>query len=270
MNKTIWKMQTYGERLWTLARSIAHQAAVLSLDGKSLAVVAEETRTLAEKIYEATERALFEDESTPTSALRDAAVMLNLLALNAAVEAYRLGERGKATAVCADDIRNLAYQVTLLLDGNADERHLSPALMPKDRMTSIERNQAFIVLNIAGITVVEPLLNVKEVCMYIEHSDTHLKLRGMDIPLVNGFRVLGRTQGDPTYVILQTPWAKQNKTYAVAADVTGIIQVPIGTPGAVPADIPLAGYVREYWEGENDVPFLFMDWPKMISPRNPN
>ena len=265
MNKTLWKMQIYGERLWTLARSIAHQSAVLSLDGKGLAVVADETRILAEKMHEVTERALFGDEIIPTGSLRDAAVMLNLLALNAAIEAYRLGERGKATAVCADDIRDLACQVTLLLDGNnAKERHLYPALMPTDRMTSVEKNQGFIVLDIAGVTVLEPLFNVKEVCMYIEHSDTHLKLRGMEIPLINGFIMLGKTQEEPAYVILQTPWANQNKTYAVVANVTGITQIPIGIPATIPADTPLANYVREYWESENDVPFLFMDWPKMV------
>jgi len=265
MNKTLWKMQIYGERLWTLARSIAHQAAVLSLDGKGLAVVADETRSLAEKMYEVTERALFEDENTQTGAVRDAAVMLNLLALNTAIEAYRLGERGKATAVCADDIRNLAYQVTLLLDGNnANERYLYPVLMPNNRMTSVEKNQGFIVLNIAGVTVIEPLLNVKEVCMHMECSTSHLKLRGMEIPLVNGFRMLGKTQAEPVYAILQTPWAEQNKTYAVSADVMGIIQIPIGIPTAVPNGTPLAKYIREYWESENDVPFLFMDWTKMV------
>jgi hypothetical protein len=266
MNKTLWKMQVYGERLWTLARSIAHQAAVLAMEGKGLAVVADETRTLAEHMYTVTERALFEDESIQTGALRDAAVMLNLLALNAAIEAYRLGERGRATAVCADDIRNLAYQVTLLLDGNnKNERHLYPSLMPSNRMTSIEKNQGFIVLNIAGVTVVEPLLHIKEVCMHMGHSDKHLKLRGMDIPLVDGFALLGKTQAEPTHAIVQTPWAEQNRTYAVSADVAGIIQVPIGIPKAIPADIPLAEYVREYWEGENDMPFLFMDWPRMVS-----
>ena len=266
MNKTIWKLQIFGERLWTLARNTAHQAAVLSLDGKGLAVVADETRTLADKIHDVVERAMFGDDDIQTDGLWDFAMMLNLLALNNAIEAYRLGERGKAAAVCADDIRNLAHEITLLFNNgeNRQEQHIIPVLMPKNRMTTVEKNQGFIVMNIAGVTVVEQLLNIKEVCMNFEHSYTHLNLRGMEVPLVNGFKLLGKTQKATAYVILQTPWAAQNKTYAIAADVTGINQYPIGIPAVVPADTPFAEYAREYWESENGVPFLFLNWPKMV------
>ena len=57
-------------------------------------------------------------------------------------------------------------------------------------------------MNIAGVTVLEPLLNVKEVCMHLEHSENRLKLRGMEIPLVNCFKMLGKTQAEPTYAII--------------------------------------------------------------------
>jgi hypothetical protein len=269
MTKTLWKLQIYGERLWSLAYCIANHAAGLSLEGRNLAVVADETRNLANMIHEMSEHALFDDENIQTGALHDAAVRLNVLALNTAIEAYRLGERGKGTAVFADDIHTIAYKVTLLIDGNnANERHLYPTIMPSKRMTSVETNQGFIVLDIAGITVLEPILNVKEVLngigIHTEHSDTHLTLRGMELPLANGYKLLGKTQSPSSFVILQTPWAEQNRTYAVCADVAGITHVPIGVPSAVPTDTPLGEFVREYWEGENDVPILFMDWVRMV------
>ena len=287
MNKTLWKMQIFGERLWTLARSIAHQAANLSLDGKGLAVVADETRTLAIKLHDLVEKAMFEEIEIETGSLRDCAVMLNLLALNNAIESCRLGERGKAAAVCADDIRNLAYEVTLLLgEDNGRERHLADLmpgdLMPKNRMVSVDKSQELIVLNIGGVIVVEPLLNVKEVCMNnertlksdwtrnaedsgrAERSGSFLKLRGMDIPFIDGFAMLNKTQDEPTNVILQTPWADQNKNYAVAADVLCIFRRPVGIPSAAPAGTPFNGFIREHWESEGDAPFLFLDWPKMV------
>jgi len=41
-------------------------------------------------------------------------------------------------------------------------------------------------------------------------------------------------------------------------------QIPIGIPAVIPAGTPMAEYIREYWESENDAPFIFMNWPKMV------
>jgi hypothetical protein len=85
----------------------------------------------------------------------------------------------------------------------------------------------------------------------------------MDVPLIDCFKTLNKTQDEQIIVLLHTPWAKQNKLYAVAADVLGLFYSPTCVPASVPSDIPLAEYVREYWESENDLPFIFMDWTKM-------
>jgi hypothetical protein len=263
MNKTLWKLQSAGDRLWLLANASAQQSATSGLRG--LAVVAEETCSMANKIYEAVERALFGEDSLEHEEISDIAFMLNLLALNSAIESHRNGWQGKAAAVCAEDIRNLAQEVAKLLDANAGLPYSEAAPSPKSRITSVDTSQCFIHLDIGGVAVVELLDNIKEICIGVENLDSHTHIRGMKLPFINGFKMLGKTQENPTtYVVLYTPWAEQNKTYAVAANVLHLFYSPIGTPTHAPADMPLAEYVRECWESENDKPFLFMDWPNMV------
>jgi hypothetical protein len=267
MNKTLWKLQIVGERMWALANMTAQQSCGLGHDGRGFAVVADETRILANKIHEMVEQALFGEREIEPGHVKDIAVMLSFLALNCAIESSRMGWRGKAMAVCADDIRSQAYEIGRLFDSKCipDGPETNP--MPKDRMTSVSQNGEFMLMNIAGVYVVEPLINVKEVIWYEDRSETHINLRGMEIPLVDGFKLLGKTQDMPTCVVLHTPWAEQNKTYAVTADVSFLsclFYSPIGTPVPASPDAPLAKYIRECWESENDAPFYFMDWPKMV------
>ncbi len=266
MNKTLWNLQIIGERLWILANTTAQLAATLEVEGRGLAVVAEETRKLAYRIHALVEHTLFEDgEIVDPGNVRDVAMMLNLLALNNAIESHRMGWRGKPAAVCADDIRQLACDVAVMLgENNGPNRVNIMTPFPKDRITSLDNKTDFMWINIAGVNVVEPLINIKEVCMGSECTETHLKLRGMEIPLIDGYKLLGKSKEESTFVILHTPWAEQNKTYAVTANVMGIFYSPIGKPVDAPADMPLAKYVRECWESENDEPFYFMNWAKML------
>jgi hypothetical protein len=99
----------------------------------------------------------------------------------------------------------------------------------------------------------------------VERTDTHISFREQTVRLVDPFRVMGAAKDAASYVILKTPWAEQNKTYAVAVDaVIGLYFSPVGTPVAAPAAMPLAAYVRECWDSENGDPIYFMDWPKML------
>ncbi len=267
MNKTIWKLQTAGERLWLLANTTAQLAATLEVEGRGLSVVASESRKLSYKVQDLVERALFEGgEIIKPGNVRDVAMMLNLLALNSAIESHRMGWRGKPAAVCAEDIRQLAIDVTVLFDLNDElKRNNMIYPFPKDPITSLDERKEFLWMNIAGINVVEPLINIKEICMGSENcTQTHLKLRGMEIPLIDGYKLLGKQKEESAFVILNTPWAEQNKTYAVTANVNEIVFCPIGKPVEAPSDMPLAKYVRECWESENDEPFYFMDWRKML------
>jgi len=263
MNKTLWKLQSAGDRLWLLANTSAQQSATSGLRG--MAVVAEETRSMANKIYELVEKALFEGDDIGHGKIGEIAFMLNLLALNSAIESHQSGWQGKAAAVCAEDIGNLAQDVAKLLDTNAGLPYSEVAPSPKSRITSVDTSQCFIHLDIGGVSVVELLDNIKEICIGVENLGSHANIRGMKLPLIDGFKMLDKTQENPTtYVVLYTPWAEQNKTYAVAANVLHLFYSPIGTPVNAPTNTPLVEYVREYWESENDMPFLFMDWPNMV------
>jgi len=267
MNKELWKLQTTGERLWLMSNMIAQQAAVLGSDGRGIAVVADEARKMANKYQKIVERSLFEGEEINPDIVRKAAFHLNLLALNSAIECENIGLRSKPAAVCVEDIRNLAYDISVLFDGDRTEGYgyQCNTPIPKEHIKSVNESRGFLLLNIAGVYVTELITNVREVCWDGEHIDACYNLRGREISLVDGYKLLGKPRGKrTTYIILNTPWATQNKLYAVAAEVACIFYSTIGTVGAVPDNAPLAEYIREYWESENDMPFLFMDWPKMI------
>jgi chemotaxis signal transduction protein len=237
---------------------------VLASDGKGMAVVAEETRTMGNRISAVVEKSMVDGEELNVKAIKELAFTLNLLALNGAFEAYRLGHLGKRAAVCVEEIRNLAREISCLLDNESAgkaNRFVHP--WPKNPLTSIGTSE-YVHLNIGGIHVLENLDNVKEACCHVDCKDGVLYLRGMELPLVDGYKMLGKTQETPTYVVLHTPWAEQNKTYAVTADVECIHRTRIGKPLSAPNDMPLAKYVRDCWENENGELFYFMDWTKMV------
>jgi hypothetical protein len=264
MNRTLWKLDRIGERLWMMARLIAAQAAALGRDGRGIAVVAEETRKMADKVNEAVEKAMFEDAELNTTLISELAFQLNLLALNSALESYRLGHLGKQSAVCFDEIRSLASGIVRLFDKQAadnDKQCIHP--WPKQPLTSIKSCE-FLHMNIAGINILESLDNVQEVNAFRGSNSNTLDVRGMRLPLIDCFKMLDKTQEVPINVIINTPWAGQNKTYAVAADVKCIHLTPVGRHIDAPRDMPLAKYVRECWENENGEPFYFMDWTKMV------
>lgn len=265
MNRTLWKLDHIGERLWILATMTATQAAALANEGKGLAVVAEETRKMANKVNAFVEKSMSEGEDLQNERIIPLALNLNLLALNSAIEANRLGHRGKQAMVCAEDIRDLAYDIVCLFDKERVEKaHKTATPWAKTPMSTSNQGSSFLLFSIGGIQFVENLDNIKEVCSQMERKDSSIILRNMELPLIDGFEMLGKTEENPGCVIVYTPWAQQNKIYAVSAIILGIFHSPIGKPVDVPADMPLAKYVRECWENENGEPFYFMDWTKMV------
>jgi chemotaxis signal transduction protein len=262
MNKKLWTLDKIADRLWIVAMDAAQQAGTLG--DRELAVVADETRKLATALGYAVERALFEDEDIKEEMLTDLALQLNFLALNSALVASRLGQRGKAAAVCTDEIRGLAFSVVNDLFRKAEYAGYSPR--PKACVKTVASNQEFVSFKIGEFIVSENIENVKEVIgPFVERTETHISFREQTVRLVDPFRLLGEKKDAASYVILQTPWADENKTYAVAVDaVIGLSFTPVGKSVAAPADMPLSAYVREYWDSESGEPICFMDWPKMV------
>jgi hypothetical protein len=264
MNRTLWKFDRIGEHLWMMARLVTAQAAALGSDGRGLAIVAEETQKMTDKVNAAVEKAMFEDEEINKTLITELALQLNLLALNTEMESHRLGHLGKQSAVFAEDIRKLASDIVCLFDEvAADKAKQFAHPWPKHPLTSIISAE-YLHLDIGGINILECVGNVQEVCAYQNRNADTLDLRGMKLPFIDCYKTLGKKQEVPVSVIINTPWAEQNKTYAVAADVKCIHITPVGKHIDAPRDMPLAKYVRECWENENGEPFYFMDWPKMV------
>ena len=268
MTKQLWKLDNLGERMWIMSNMIAQQSATLGRDGFVLSVVAEETRGLANRLHDMVEKAMFEGEELKPDVFINLAKGLNFLALNTAIEAYRWGHRGKQTAVCAEEIRNLSFSVTGLFDKELeDKRRNFVAPSPKNPLTTVNESFGLFYFSIAGTFFVENLLNVREVIRsHGGYKNGCINLRGQEIPVVDGYKLMGREAEKPAYIILRTPWATPDKTYAIAADADGLdaIYSSVGTPVPPPADMKLAKYVRECWESESGEPFYFMDWPKMV------
>ena len=268
MNKTLWKLDHTAERLWIVAMLVARESAVLENDGRELAVVADETRKLANRINDMVEKTMFGEEEIKQDELVHVATMLTYLSLNSAIAALRKGQRGKQVAVCAEEVRQMAMGLVSLLKGeHARQETIIP--LPLYPLSSVDNRICFLQFSVNGIRFVENVNNIKEVVYgkWVERTDTCIKVRGTEIPLVDGFQMLGKPQDILNYVILRTPWAEQDKIYAVASEdfsVNTIFYSPIGRPMNAPYDMPLAAYVRECWEAEDGSPFYFMNWQKMV------
>ena len=264
MNRRLYKLQQIGDRLWILAANTAMVAAALGREGRGFAIVAEETRNMSNTILHLVEQAIFEDEEIDMGRMKCAAQEIMFLALNAAIESHRLDIKGKQAAVCAEEIRSLAYMLTTVISDDMPLDRLPETVIPwaKTPLTTVlNDNICFILLKTGDIYFVENLINLHEVCYgLIESKDSTITLRGVELPVINTQTFLNKDSDKPIYFILSSPWAEESKEYAVAVDSFGcLFYSPIGTPVAPPAEMPLAKYVRECWENENGEPFYFMD-----------
>ena len=266
MNRILWKLDHIGERLWILATMVATQSAALASEGKGVAIVAEEIRNLSNKVIYAVEKSVVDGEELNSEKIATIAFQLKLLALNGSFEAFRLRERGKQTAIYVDEIRNLAYEILCLFDKVSQERVRKISKpWPANVISSVNQGCECLQFNIDGIDFYEALDNVQEVCdPVLERRNGNIILRSMELPLIDGYKLMGKSKAETPYVIIRTPWADQNKLYAVAADIDAIHRFPIGKPIDAPSEMPLSKYVRECWENENGEPFYFMNWAKMI------
>ena len=202
MNRTLWKLQKIGERLWILAVTITQHAGALGRDGKGFAIVAEETRRMTERIESLIEKALFDDEIINKEKLTPYAKILNILALNAALEAFRLWEKGKQAAVCAEEIRKLAHEIGVLLDDIPIELEEKIKQMvapyPMKPLSSVSPHCEFMLFPIGGIPIVENLNYIKEITFGLECKDENINLRGVSLPVINCCEISDKTSNDPT------------------------------------------------------------------------
>jgi hypothetical protein len=88
--------------------------------------------------------------------------------------------------------------------------------------------------------------NVMEIVYGVGLSpvDGVLKLRNLELPFIDGYKIMGKQADNPVYIIIRTPWAEQDKMYAVAADDENNIDLfysAVGKPVEVFGDMPFKG-----------------------------
>lgn len=268
MNKPIRKLERIADKTWIIASQIAIEASKWGTDGYGFAVVADETRSISLKLNSFLENELPQHDTTEQKFLSDMATQLSYLALNAAIEASHSGQRGKSVAICAEDIRNLVFELMEMLENNQHRQHVPPPLSG-NVMTSVDNRVCFMQFSVDGYRMIENINFIQEVIgNKIERDGMSITLRNSTIPVIDCFSLLGKKNDHPFYLILRTPWAKTNDRFAVAIDelsVHGIFYSPVGVPVSPAPDMPLREFIRECWESTDSEPFRFMDWPKMMS-----
>lgn len=228
--------------------------------------MADETRNIAVKVNDVVEKAMLEGMEVDKEELIPVALQLNFLALNSAIEVSRMGDRGKPAAVCADEIRELAYEIVCLFDEEAaNQRKQMVSPWPANPLTTTANHGEYLLFSMGGIPFVETLVNVEEVIDGVERSGDSIALRSRRLPVIDCLPLLGKPREETPYIMIHTPWAAENKLYAVAAQAMGLFFCPIGKPIETSADMPLRNYVRECWENENGEPFYFLDWTKLAA-----
>jgi len=188
MNRKLYKLQQINDRLWSCAANTALVAAGLGRDGRGFAVVAEETRKMSDKVQDFIESAMFEDKNIETDTIKDMALMIMLLAYNAAIESHRLEEKGKQAAVCAEEIRSLAYTLTTEISDDIPLDRHPENIIPwaKTPLTTvISNNLCFFLLQAGGIYFVENLINIQEVCYGLTENNNKVIVRGNELQLIN-------------------------------------------------------------------------------------
>ena len=87
----IWLCERYANDAWNLSLNLAQEAARSGHFGKGYAIIAEETRVLATKLYDYVEGIKFNGQSDETNVgIKNFAFMLNYLSFNATLEVMRV------------------------------------------------------------------------------------------------------------------------------------------------------------------------------------
>ena len=298
MTKQLWKLDKLAERMWVLATMASHHAAALGMDGRGMAIVSEEARSVAERLHHKVAGALFDGEALQPEDFLVLSKQLRYLALNTGIEACALGERGKQATVCAEYIRAMARNVEAVFADAPDTPYITQrapatpppwpqAPWPAQPLTTNNGGYSFLQFSIGGVVITESLDNIREVFWGHPVENGAVTVRGTQIPVIDAYPLLpaGRKESGygiasgtvplPSNVLLRTPYTTPDKLYAVLVDFDSCheLYLALGTPipaGDIPAALgphaPLSPYVRECWHNENGEPFIFLDWGKLPQP----
>ena len=283
--KILWLCEQYAHKAWTLSLGFAQEAGRSGHFGRGYAIVAEEARTLANKLFDYTAKAKFESTGADDfKGIVDFAVMTGFLAVNSMIEILRVNpvisdmSINKSIAVLAEELRRLAIDINALADTRAWEK---PFVIPEitSPLKSTNSIDYFFRFSIGGIPLVENTSNIMEVLYGIRKADAQgdtLSVRGNIMRNLNLYKRFalsyeGLYTDMQTFMIIQTEGTRYlgnagAGTYAVPIDdldIFAIFQSKIGCAVPPNTDSAFAPFARECWDVIDGGQLMFADWQKL-------
>jgi hypothetical protein len=284
--KKIWLIEQFAHKTWTVSLALAQEAARAGQHGKGYAVVAQEARMLADKLFEYTAEVKFEGaDDAMLKGIVDFVVELKFLSVNAAIEIQRVADISmdfnipKSMAVFAEELRRIASGLNELIGKSVWQK---PFTMPE--LASPSRSEArdcFFFYSISGYPLIENMKNIIEVC-YRRKADIDgniLFLRGHKIPIINCFRYFNLPctsfEADRQTVAMISPEGKNYESgeeiYAVPIDdldINAIFYSRIGNAVSPKKGHTFFDFARECWDVLGGDQVIFADWKKLIKAMN--
>ena len=282
--KKIWLCEQYAQKAWTLSLGFAQEAGRSGHFGRGYAVVAEEARTLANRLFDYTAKAKFENAGADDfKGVADFALMTGFLAVNTMIEMLRVNpvisdmSINKSIAVLAEDLRRLAYEISALADTRVWEK---PFVLPEITapLKSTGSTDFFFRFSIGGIPLVENAANIMEVLYGIRKADAQgdtLSPRGKKMPNLNLYK---RFNLPYEGLDMQTVMVIRPEGTSYLGDIDGICAVPIddldistifqskiGYAAPPKPDNVFAPFARECWDVTGGDQLMFIDWQRLIA-----
>jgi hypothetical protein len=272
--------ERYAQKAWSTSQQLAQEAANTGYFGKGYAVVAEETRRLADNLFQYADKARFEGNGSEFKGIVDFAVMTCYLATNASIEILNVEKtsgRIESMLVLSEDIRMIAMGLMCL--GNIDvtaKSYVSPFVMPEiiSPIKSSSKTDWFFRFSIGGVALAENIANTGEICYLCKKDvggDT-FSLRGKTTQLIHCGKTVSNQQAEMQTVMIVCPegnkFGRKDGRYAVPIDdldFNTIFLSHIGYNAPSKSDHPFAGYSRECWDVIGGDQLIFLDWQKLIS-----
>ncbi|MCL1986938.1 MAG: methyl-accepting chemotaxis protein [Firmicutes bacterium] len=295
--KKLWLIEQYAQKTWTVSLTLAQEAARAGEFGRGYAVLAEETRHIARRLYDYTATLKFEPtglfenaENADFKGIADFALQMKFLAVNAAIEIFRIAPVSmdfnipKSMLVFAEELRNLAVN----LDQLNEKISKKPFIIPEVATPSSTREPSeFFLYTIGGQPLLENVSNIMEVhyCKKADLAGETLSLRGNTLPIIDCYKRLNLAYlAEESDKIMQTimiikPTGVKFEIGSQGVnlgDLSGICAVPIddfdfnaivysaaGKDVAVGENHAFHGFSRECWDFIGGEQVVFVDWEKI-------
>lgn len=282
--KKIWLCEQYAQKAWALSLNLAQEAARAGHYGRGYAVVAEETRKLADNLFDYSAKARFDSGSDDDfRGIVDFALETGYLAVNAVLEIFHVEAmddkiNNKSIAICADDVRNLALALNELTEKKVWQKTF---VLPEitTPLKSTLKTDFFFRFSIGDNALVENALNVQEVNLFAKTGaiTETFSLRGYEMPLIDCYRrfnlpYTSSYEGSQTVIIVNPDYGKyhgyRDGVCAVLIDdldVNTIFRSKIGYAAPPKGNGVFSAYSRECWDTVGGDQLIFVDWQKIIS-----